>query len=97
MRECAPNTHPTLEFPWGIDDNIGMNKAVYTVVSGEDNYGIDSFDLFDSEEKAMAHAKHLMDLYSSDAFKWEAEPIKGAVANWRAGCDYITIFLKEVK
>ena len=86
-----------LEFPWGIDDNIGMNKAVYTVVSGEDNYGIDSFDLFDSEEKAMAHAKHLMDLYSSDAFKWEAEPIKGAVANCRAGCDYITIFLKEVK
>jgi hypothetical protein len=72
-----------------------MNKAVYTVVSGEDNYGISSFDLFDSEEKAMAHAKVLMDRYSSDVFKWEAEPIK-AVANWRAGCDYITIFLKEV-
>lgn len=73
-----------------------MNKAVYTVVNGEDNYGISSFKLFDSEAKAMAHAKVLMDrYYSSDHFKWEAEPIQ-AVANWRCGCDYITIFLKEV-
>ena len=71
-----------------------MNKSVYTVVHGEDNYGISSFKLFDSEEKAMAHAKVLMDRYSH--FKWEAEPIK-AIANWRAGCDYITIFIKEVE
>ncbi len=73
-----------------------MNKEVYTVIHGEDNYGISSFKLFDSEAKAMAHAKVLMDrYYSSDHFKWEAEPIQ-AVANWRCGCDYITIFLKEV-
>jgi len=72
-----------------------MKNYIYTVVSGEDNYGISSFDLFDSEAKAMAHAKVLMDRYSSDQFKWEAEPIQ-AVANWRCGCDYITIILKEV-
>ena len=71
-----------------------MNKSVYTVVHGEDNYGISSFKLFDSEEKAMAHAKVLMDRYSH--FKWEAEPIE-AIANWRAGCDYITIFIQEVE
>ena len=73
-----------------------MNKSVHTVVHGEDNYGISSFKLFDSEAKAMAYAKVLMDRYSSDHFKWEAEPIQ-AVANWRCGCDYITVFLKEVE
>jgi len=71
-----------------------MNQLVYTVVNGEDNYGISSFKLFDSEEKAMAHAKVLMDRYSH--VKWEAEPIE-AIANWRAGCDYITIFIQEVE
>jgi len=70
--------------------------SVYTVVTGEDNYGISSFDLFDTEEKAMAHAKDMMERYASDLFKWEAEPTK-AVANWRAGCDYVTVFIKEVK
>ncbi len=70
--------------------------SVYTVVTGEDNYGISSFDLFDTEEKAMAHAKAIMEQYSSDQFKWEADPIQ-AIANWRKGCDYITIFLQEVK
>ena len=73
-----------------------MNKEVYTVIHGEDNYGISTFRLFDSEAKAMAHAKVFMDRYSSDHFKWEAEPMKGAVANWKAGCDYVTIFLEEV-
>lgn len=73
-----------------------MNRAVYTVTHGEDNYGISSFKLFDSEVKAMAYAKDLMDRYSSDHFKWVSEPIQ-AVANWRCGCDYITIILKEVE
>lgn len=72
-----------------------MNKAVYTVVNGEDNYGISSFKLFDSEAKAMAHAKALMDRASH--FKWVEEPMMGAVANWGSGCDYITIFIKEVE
>ena len=73
-----------------------MNKAIYTVVYGEDNYGISSFDLFDSEEKAMAHAKVRMARYGSGAFPWVYEPFVGSAANWRAGCDYITIFIKEV-
>ena len=72
-----------------------MNKAVYTVVNGEDNYGISSFKLFDSEAKAMAHAKALMDRASY--FKWEAKPMMDTVAHWEAGCDYITIFIKEVE
>jgi len=73
-----------------------MSKSVYTVVNGEDNYGISSFKLFDSETKAMAYAKVLMDRYSSDQFKWEAEHTL-AVANWRCGCDYITVFIQEVE
>ena len=73
-----------------------MSKAIYTVVNGEDNYGIASFELFDSEEKATAHAKVLMARYGSGAFPWVYEPIADAAANWRAGCDYITIFIKEV-
>ena len=72
-----------------------MNKEVYTVIHGEDNYGISTFRLFDSEAKAMAHAKLLMYQYASDHFQWVAEPIE-AVANWRCGCDYITIILKEI-
>jgi hypothetical protein len=72
-----------------------MNKAVYMVVRGEDNYGISDINLFDSEGKALAYAKILMEQYSSDHFKWEAEPIQ-AVANWVAGCDYITVILKEI-
>ena len=59
-----------------------MKNEVYTVVNGEDNYGISSFKLFDSEAKAMAHAKVLMDRYQGySGMKWEAEPIE-AVANW---------------
>ena len=67
---------------------------VYTVVTGEDYSGITSFDLFDTEEKATAHAKELMAEYLHDHFKWEG--VNGAVANWRMASHYITIFLKEV-
>ena len=72
-----------------------MNKAIYTVVEGEDNYGISTFRLFDSEAKARAYAEGRR-APSSVAAPWVEEPMKGAVANWKAGCDYVTIFLKEV-
>lgn len=75
-----------------------MSKAIYTVVEGEDNYGIGRFKLFDSEAKARAYAKGRMALYKGSLAKpWVEEPMKGAVANWQQGCDYITIFLKEVE
>jgi len=74
-----------------------MNKTVYTVVEGEDNYGISSFKLFDSEEKARAYANGRMALTAGKVYPWVEEPLKGAVANWQAFCDYITIFLKEVE
>ena len=73
-----------------------MNNTVYAVVRGEDNYGIASFELFDSEEKAMAHAEVLMARYDSGVFPWEYKAIDWTAANWRAGCDYITVFIKEV-
>ena len=70
---------------------------VYMVVTGEDNYGISSVDLFDTEEKARANAEAmgLGPERLQDRVKWEARPSK-ALANWRMGCDYVTIFLKEV-
>ena len=74
-----------------------MKKAVYTVVEGEDNYGIGSFKLFDSEEKARAYANGRMALTAGKVYPWVEEPLKGAVANWKAACDYMTIFIKEVE
>ncbi len=72
-------------------------KEVYTVVDGEDNYGISSFHLFDSEDKAREFVKStLLPRYCSEAFPWIEEPVDGALANWRAGCDYITIFKTRV-
>ena len=72
-----------------------MSKEIYTVVEGEDNYGISSFKLFDSEAKARAYARGRM--VRASHFKWVEEPMMGAVANWGSGCDYITIFIKEVE
>jgi len=74
-----------------------MSKTVYTVVEGEDNYGIGSFKLFDSEEKARAYANGRMALTAGKVYPWVEEPLKGAVANWKAACDYMTIFIKEVE
>ena len=74
-----------------------MKNEVYTVVNGEDNYGISSFKLFDSEEKARAYANGRMALTAGKVYPWVEEPLKGAVANWQAGCDYMTIFTKEVE
>ena len=73
-----------------------MNNTVYAVVRGEDNYGVASFELFDSEEKATAHAKVLMARYDSGLFPWVYEAIGFTASSWRAGCDYITVFIKEV-
>ena len=83
--------------PWGVCYNRGMNKEVYTVVNGEDNYGISTFKLFEHEADALEYAETLMNRYGSAHFKYNSEPMLGAVANWRAGCDYITVFLKEVE
>ena len=74
-----------------------MSKTVYTVVEGEDNYGIGSFKLFDSEEKARAYANGRMALLAHPSIDWVEEALTGSVANWRQGCDYLTIFLKEVE
>ena len=74
-----------------------MNKAVYTVVEGEDNYGISSFDIFDSEDKALGRAISLMVTLAHSEREWVEEKLEGAIANWRMGCDYITVFKKEVK
>lgn len=74
-----------------------MNKLVYTVVEGEDNYGISCFKLFDSEEKARAYVKGRMALAGTLGGRWVGEPLKGSVANWSQGCDYMTIFIKEVE
>ena len=61
-----------------------MDK-VYTVVTR-------SFVRFDTEEMAKAHAKELMAQYSSDPHK----VVNGDEAEWRMGCEYVTIFIKEV-
>jgi hypothetical protein len=74
-----------------------MNKSVYTVVEGEDNYGIGSFKLFDTEAKARAYAKGRMALLAHSSIDWVEEALTGSVANWRQGCDYMTIFIKEVE
>lgn len=74
-----------------------MNKSVYTVVEGEDNYGIGSFKLFESEAKARAYAKGRMALLAHSSMDWVEEALTGSVANWHQGCDYITIFIKEVE
>lgn len=74
-----------------------MNKSVYTVVEGEDNYGIGSFKLFDTEAKARAYAKGRMALLAHSSMDWVEEALTGSVANWRQGCDYITVFNKEVE
>ena len=74
-----------------------MNKSVYTVVEGEDNYGIGSFKLFDTEAKARAYAKGRMALLAHSSMDWVEEALTGSVANWHQGCDYITIFIQEVE
>lgn len=96
VRECAQNTLPRVEILRAIADNIGMSKAIYTVVEGEDNYGISIFELFDSEAKARAYAEGRMALTGGLVYPWVEEPLEGAVANWQAGCDYMTISIKEV-
>ena len=97
VRECAQNTLPRVEIFWARADNIGMNKLVYTVVEGEDNYGFGGFKLFDSEAKARAYAKGRMERLAHPSMDWVEDEFQGSIANWRQGCDYITIFIQEVE
>jgi hypothetical protein len=74
-----------------------MNELVYTVVEGEDNYGFGSFKLFDSEAKARAYAEGRRERLAHPSMDWVEEALTGSIANWRQGCDYMTIFIQEVE